>query len=88
MRVKLKTVSINSLCFAPSAPDDYEDATQRVTIVEGSTRVEIPVGTTADGIAEPLEIFRAELSNPSPGAMIGTDDRAMIDIVDADGEYT
>jgi len=64
---------------------DYVAVTRQITFPVGQTTVPIPVMTSNDIISEQTEVFRAELSNPSGGVVLGGQRQATVNILDNDG---
>ncbi|MFB2879204.1 Calx-beta domain-containing protein [Floridanema aerugineum] len=76
------SATINLTNGTAVAPGDYNNTPIAVNFADGQTSQVITVPVVNDGIAEPNETVNLSLVNPSPGAVIGTQSTALLNIVD------
>jgi len=75
-------VLVQSTDGTATAPEDYRAVNEIVKFEKGATTASFTV-TIMDGkLIEPNEEFTLKLSQPSKGAVIGTDDTATVKIID------
>jgi len=77
----------SSACLIPASTGDYVSDTRTLTFIAGETLLRIPVMTLEDRISEVTEMFEAELSNPSAGAVLEGQTKATVHILDTNGTY-
>jgi ELWxxDGT repeat protein len=66
------------------APNDYNNAPITVSFADGETSKTINIPIVNDAIVENTEKIALSLSNPTGGAVIGSQDSAVVNIVDDD----
>ncbi|MGA9379058.1 MAG: Calx-beta domain-containing protein, partial [Phormidium sp.] len=76
------SATINLTNGTAVAPDDYSNTPITVNFADGQTSQIITVPVVNDGIPEPTETVNLSLVNPSPGAVIGPQGNAVLNIVD------
>lgn len=76
------SATINLTDGTAIAPDDYNNTPITVNFADGQTSQVITVPVVNDGITEPTETVNLSLVNPSPGAVIGPQGNAVLNIVD------
>ncbi|XWK86429.1 MAG: Calx-beta domain-containing protein [Phormidium sp.] len=76
------SATINLTNGTAVAPGDYNNTPITVNFADGQTSQVITVPVVNDGIVEPTETVNLSLVNPSPGAVIGTQSSAVLNIVD------
>jgi Ca2+-binding RTX toxin-like protein len=67
-----------------AAPDDYNSAPIVVSFADGQTTQTVTIPIVDDSLVEENETINLKLSNPTGGATIGTQDAAVLNIVDND----
>jgi hypothetical protein len=76
------TVEFTTTNGTATAPADYLDATQVLTFAAGEAFKDVPVTIVDDDVAEGNRTVVLTLSNPSPGAALGTIKTAVLTIRD------
>lgn len=76
------SATINLANGTAVAPGDYNNTPITVNFADGQTSQVITVPVVNDGIAEPTETVNLSLVNPSPGAVIGPQGNAVLNIID------
>ena len=77
------------LLLIPSG-NDFNSATQTVTIIAGTNSIMVNIPVTDDNIVEGDETFSMSLTVPSsfgPGIITGANTSATVTIVDTTGKY-
>ena len=69
-----------------AAPDDYNIAPIVVSFADGQTTKTVTIPIVDDSLVEGNETINLKLSNPTGGATLGTQDAAVLNIVDNDVE--
>nr|NCQ85347.1 hypothetical protein [Microcystis aeruginosa W13-18] len=67
-----------------TAGDDYTNTPITVTFVNGQTSKTVTIPITDDSIYEPTETVNLTISNPTGGATLGTQQTAILTIIDND----
>ncbi|MBE9226609.1 right-handed parallel beta-helix repeat-containing protein [Phormidium sp. LEGE 05292] len=76
------SATINLTNGTAVAPGDYNNTPITVNFADGQTSQVITVPVVNDGIPEPTETVNLSLVNPSPGAVIGPQGNAVLNIID------
>lgn len=76
------SATINLTNGTAVAPGDYNNTPITVNFADGQTTQVITVPVVNDGIVEPTETVNLSLVNPSPGAVIGPQANAVLNIID------
>ncbi|MFB2836041.1 Calx-beta domain-containing protein [Floridanema evergladense] len=76
------SATINLTNGTATAPADYNNTPITVNFADGQTSQIITVPVVNDGIPEPTETVNLSLVNPSPGAAIGPQGTAVLNIID------
>jgi hypothetical protein len=79
------TISLGADGDTATAPDDYDDAAITVTFADGDTEETVIVPIVDDSVEEDDETVSLTLSDPTGGAVLGSQDTATLTIVDNDG---
>lgn len=79
------TISLGADGDTATASDDYNNAAIPVTFADGDTEETIIVPIVDDSVDEDDETVSLTLSNPTGGAVLGSQDTATLTIVDNDG---
>ncbi|MEA5536849.1 Calx-beta domain-containing protein, partial [Crocosphaera sp. XPORK-15E] len=78
------SVTITPINGTATAPDDYTNTPITVTFAEGESSKTVTIPINNDAVYEPTETVNLNLSNPTGGATLGTQQNAVLSIIDND----
>ncbi len=81
------SVTVTPSNGSAGTPEDYNNTPVVVSFASGETSKTVTIPIVDDALVEPIETINLTLSNPTGGASIGSQNTALVEVVDGDSQF-